>query len=321
MRWLVQTFPHHSITEPMQPSLITQGGVSHDNDFSTHTINHIHLHPSAIATEYDTWLKQTGSLLQTAAVHASLQPLLQLLALTVEPKRIFLLPYTTTFNNIQQHYTEIIIITEAQTINEEAAQTFTNIAAFKMQHAHITVHTVQQMEAGLAAGSLYYTIACRERFLVFSGSPYKLQPIPQEQLLPLATSVRESFQQGIVNINELFKTAKSCKKQEAITSLIILRSVIEQLCRTVLYSFGEKDIFFTSLWQLMQPCIFYLPALENTLPEKKILDALDNVSVYHTGIFSGFDEATSIASLFDMAEAMIANTTQAFESKLMLLSG
>lgn len=305
----------------MQTSLITQGGVSHDNDFSTHTVNHIHLHPSAITTEYDIWLKQTGSLLQTAAVHASLQPLLQLLALTLEPERIFVLPYTTSFNNTQMHYTEIIIVVDTQAINEEAAQIFTNIAAFKMQQMHISVHTAEQMEASLAAGNLYYTIACRERFLVFSGNPYKLQPIPQEQLQSLAASARESFQQGIANVNELFKTAKSCKKQEAVTTLILLRAVIEQLYRTLLYCFGEKDIFFTNLWQLMQPCIFYLPALEATLPEKKILDALDNVSVYHTGIFSGFDEATSITNLFEMAETIITNTTQAFESKLMLLSG
>lgn len=304
----------------MQTSLITQGGVSHDNDFSTHTVNHIHLHPSAITTEYDTWLKQTGSLLQTSAVHASLQPLLQLLALTLEPERIFLLPYTTAFNNTEHHYAEIIVAVDTQTINEKAAQIFTNIAAFKMQQVHIAVHTAEQMEAGLAAGNLYYTIACRERFLVFSGSPYKLQPVLQEQLQALATSAKESFQQGIANINELFKTAKACKK-EAVMSLIILRSVIEQLCRTVLYSFGEKDISFTSLWQLMQPCIFYLPALAATLPEKKILDALDNVSAYHSNIFSGFDEATSITNLFDMVEAIITNTTQAFESKLMLLSG
>lgn len=296
-------------------------GDTHDNDFSTHTVNHIHLHPSAITTEYDTWLKQTGSLLQTAAIHTSLQPLLQLLALTLEPERIFLLPYSTSFNNTQQHYTEIIIITDTQTINEEAAQTFTNIVAFKMHQVHIAIHTVQQMEAGLAAGNLYYTIACRERFLVFSGSPYKLPPVSQEQLQTLTTSAKESFQQGIANISELFKTAKSCKKQEAVIGLIILHSVIEQLCRAVLYSFGEKDIFFTSLWQLMQSCIFYLPALEATLPETKILDALDNVSVYHTSIFSGFDEATSITNLFDMAETIITNTTQAFESKLMLLSG
>ncbi|MGN6351738.1 MAG: hypothetical protein ACTHLB_00025 [Parafilimonas sp.] len=304
----------------MQTSLITQGGVSHDNDFSTHTVNHIHLHPSAITTEYDTWLKQTGSLLQTSAVHASLQPLLQLLALTLEPERIFLLPYTTAFNNTEHHYAEIIVAVDTQTINDKAAQVFTNIAAFKMQQVHIAVHTAEQMEAGLAAGNLYYTIACREKLLVFSGSPYKLQPIQQEQLQALATSAKESFQQGIANINELFKTAKACKK-EAVMSLIFLRSVIEQLCRTVLYSFGEKDIFFTSLWQLMQQCIFYLPALQATPPEQKILDALDNVSVYHTGIFSGFDETTSITSLFDMVEAIITNTTQAFESKLMLLSG
>ncbi len=305
----------------MQPSLITQGGVSHDNDFSTHTVYHFHLHPSAITTEYDTWLKQTGSLLQTAAVHASLQPLLQLLALTLEPERIFVLPYTTALNNTEQHYTEIIIVVDTQTINEEAAQIFTNIAAFKMQQVHVAVHTAAQMEAGLAASNLYYTIACRERLLVFSGSPYKLQPVPQEQLQALAASVKESFQQGITNVNELFKTAKACKKQEAVTGLILLRSVIEQLCRTVLYSFGEKDIFFTNLWQLMQPCIFYLPALDATLPEKKILEALDNVSVYYTGIFSSFDEAMSITNLFDMVETIITNTTQAFESKLMLLSG
>ncbi|MGN6212711.1 hypothetical protein [Parafilimonas sp.] len=298
------------------------GGAAYDNDLSSHsnTVNHIHLHPSAITTEYDTWLKQTGSLLQTAAIHASLQPLLQLLVLALGPERIFVLPYTTTLNNTKQHYTEIIIITDTESINEEAAQTFTNIAAFKMQQVHIVVHTVEQMEAGLAASNLYYTIACRERFLVFSGSPYKLQPVLQEQQA-LAASARESFQQSIANINELFKTARAAKKQEAVTGLIILRSVMEQLCRTVLYSFGEKDIFFTSLWQLMQPCIFYLPALEVTLPEKKILDALDNVSVYHANIFSGFDEATSITTLFDVAEAIIINTTEAFESKLMLLSG
>ncbi|HEX5154772.1 MAG TPA: hypothetical protein VFW07_25170 [Parafilimonas sp.] len=305
------------------PSLITNKGDAHHNDFSnhSHTINHIHLHPSAITTEYDTWLKQTGSLLQTAAIHTSLQPLLQLLVLTVEPKRIFLLPYTIAFNNKQQHYTEIIVVVDTQTMNEDAAQSFINIAAFKMQQVHITVHTVEQMGAGLATGSLYYTTSCRERFLVFSGSPYKLPPVPQEQLQLLAASVKESFQQGIANTTSLLKTAQACKKQEAVISLILLRSVIEQLCRTVLYCFGEKDIFFSSLLQLMQQSIFYLPALQATLPEKKILDALDNVSVYHTNIFAGFYEATSITNLFNMVEAIITNTTQAFESKLLLLTG
>lgn len=302
------------------PSLITNKGDAHHNDFSSYnqTTNHIHLHPSAVTTEYDIWLKQTGSLLQTAAIHASLQPLLQLLALTVEPERIFLLAYSTTFNNAQRHYTEIIIITDAETFNEEAVQTFTNIAAFKMQHVNVTVHTIQQMEAGIAANNFYYKTSCREKFLVFSGSPYKLQPIQQEQLQTITSSAKGSFRQGIANTNNLFNTAKDCK-EEAVISLIILRAVIEQLCRTVLYCFGEKDIFFSSLWQLMQQCIFYLPALQATLPEKKILDALDNVSVYHTNIFSGFDEATSISNLFDMVEAIISNTTQTFESRLLLL--
>lgn len=314
------------------PSLITNKEDAHHNDFSSYneTTNHIHLHPSAITTEYDTWLKQMGTLLQTAAIHTSLQPLLQLLAITLEPERIFLLSYTTASNNTEQHYTEIIIITDAKTVNEEAAQTFINIAAFKMQHVNITVHTVQQMEAGLAANNFYYITSCRERFLVFSGSPYKLQPISPEQLQAITTTTKESFQQGITNANELFNTTKACKKQEAVISLILLRSVIElillrsvieQLCRTVLYCFGEKDIFFTCLWELMQQCIFYTPALQAILPEKKILDALDNVSVYHTSIFSGFDEATSITNLFDMVEVIISNTTQAFEDKLMLLSG
>lgn len=297
-------------------------GDIYDNDFTTQstseTVNHIHLHQEAILSEFDTWTRQIGTLLQVASTHASLKPVLDLLVSTIEPERIFLTSYPAIKKYRIKSCVDILLIIDESKMDMANVKPFVKMVGLKMQDIIITIRSKKEMEDGLANNRFYYVSNCQEAFLIFSGSPYRLSPTSFEYLNVLASVANEVFKAGMTICKELMKIAKAhLNAKQYLLALMMLRLTIEQVYRTILKAFDEKAPLFYQLRELQSKASEYLPQVQPVLIGQNILHVLDTASALQTNlIIDNHDDV--VQNLYAMVENMINVSTKAFENKLLI---
>ncbi len=290
------------------------------------TTNHIYLHPGERSGEFERWMREMGGLLQLDREYSTLKPLLDLIVAVLEPNRIFLIPHPAIEKYQVKPYVEIILILDGWEYdldrNEPIVKGILELVCMKQRTVVFNIHSGDEWEAEMKDGYFYNVAHCRSKFLVFSGSPYRLEEPEADSLKNFQDNFSSKFNNQ-VEITEHF--LKKCK------ALLCEGDVVSDLVFTLFLS-CLKQIYRMVIWALS----FDIPSLNRSSKEleemaARVLPQLrgqlsKNTDVYlsfgsdyleaHDGEIVGIEHyvsyLTELERLFEIAKI-------AFEQKMVVL--
>ncbi len=301
------------------------GGAIHSSGDITHntnTTNHVYLDPHINQGEYDNWMRQIGSLLQLSARYASLKPILELIIASIEPNRIFLLDSPPVPEHGVAGCTEIILAIDMdRTPSKKVLDGFLRLCCTRMQDVILSFHSSQQVEVGLENGHPYYSTHCREEFLVFSASPYRL-PKTSEAIFPnLKTEILESYEENTAKASTFLDNAKQNKKKQTHNLVaLMLHQCLEQLYMSIIYALGGDCPKSHNLVKLKTKASKYLPQIRQYI-DASILELLTTAHQSLTAYRFDVDEILDISALLDEADILLKTVRTIFKKRIERLFG
>ncbi|SEL30860.1 hypothetical protein [Parapedobacter koreensis] len=276
------------------------GDVTNNTNNNSKTTNHIYLGSYTNQGEYDSWMRQIGSLLHVSAQHASLKPILDLIMAAIEPDRIFLLDNPAIPEYQVFGCTEIILAIDMDKApSKKMLDGILKFCCTRMQDVVLSFHPSQQVEDGLAGGHPYYSTHCREEFLVFSGSCYRLPKTPETVLPDLKAEIMESYKESMARASAFLENAKAIsKKQSHNPALVMLHQCFKQLFTAITHSLGKDCPTSDNLIKLKRKAERYLPQLQPYVDEN-VLAHIDGVRKSTAGRYLEAGEVFETASLLD----------------------
>lgn len=311
----------------MSPNLhMNSGGVARDNDFSTHTnsqtTNHIYLHPGLNQREFDNWMRQIGSLLQVAPAYTALKPTLELIIATFAPKRLFLISHAALPEFDVDAYIEILVVMEGnRSTSKQLMKNFLKMACFQQRNVFVNFETAFSLERGISKGHPHYCAFCKEEFLVFSGSPYRL-PMPSvETMDELKAELPERFNQLILQSEGfLVEAQRLIENQSANLAALMLHQCLEYLYKNILFIY-DQDFYKSHRLGKLQPKVGkFFPQLCTQIDETTIY-LLDSTHDSITAPFYDVGEIWNAQGVFKNVECTLKSMRSVFEMRMRLLFG
>lgn len=300
------------------------GSLTHDSSVqnTSETTNHIYLHPKSAPLEYEEWMRKVGSLLQVGMEYTSIKPVLDLLVAAIEPERVFIVSNPPIEEHQIAACIEIILIVDDDKIFRCSLNSFIQLACLKMHHATISVHSSREMERGLREGHIYYSTHCKEDFLVFSGSPYRLNQTAQDKLDEIYRDVEESFNEGMQKAEEFWKLACELENNAQHNhAALMLHQGVEQVYRSILWAVGRESPSTHRLKKLRRRAAVFVPQITQAGLNKYDLEHLD--MAYTSLVYHCFDirEVCDVLSLCTDVRQLIQIAGGAIQIKINRLSG
>jgi len=315
---------HHGSVETFYGNVSELNQSRKTTNDNSQTTNHIYLHPDSSHNEFDDWMRQIGSLLTIASEHANLKPLLELLVAAIEPERIFLLPHPSITQYGIKRGTEIMLVVDDGKIpSRHVFDGFLQLACFRQQPNMLSVHSASVFEQGLQTGHPYYCTHFREKYLVFSGCPYRLPQVTIDNLAEIKTTMERRFDKEITEVVACFETTKTTvnAKQHLSLSVIMLHQSISKLYKVIANTFGNHiPTEIRRLRELENFAARFLPQIFAAFPDKGQLDRLDAISGLHHFVYSEAD-ALLAADLVASTDCLMSVTKEAFRQKYIMLFG
>lgn len=311
----------------MSPNLhMNSGGVAHDNDFSTHNnshaTNHIYLHPGPNHGEFDNWMRQIGSLLQVAPAYTALKPALELITATFAPQRLFLISHAALPELDVDAYIEILVVMdENRSTSKQLMKSFLKMACFRQKEVIINFDTSFNIEKGINSGHPHYCAFCKEEFLVFSGSPYRL-PMPSvETMDELTAELPEKFNQLILQSDRfLVEAQRLIENQSANLAALMLHQCLEYMYKNILFIYG-RDFYKTHRLSKLQPKVGkFFPQLRGQIDETTIY-LLDSTHDAITAPHYDVGEIWNAQGVFKDVECTLKSMKSVFQTRMRLLFG
>ncbi|MDF2478965.1 MAG: hypothetical protein K0S24_4448 [Sphingobacterium sp.] len=219
---------------------IYHGSVNRSQNQTT-TTNHIHLHPGERSGEFERWMREIGGLLQIDREYLALKPLLDLIVAVVEPNRIFLIPHPAIEKYQVKPYVEIILILDGREYdvdrNEPIVKSILELACIKQSTVVFNIHSGDQWEAEMEDGYFYNVAHCRSKFLVFSGSPYRLAEPKADSLKSFQDNFSSKFNNQIRITEHFLERCKTLLCEGDIVpdlAYTLFSSCLKQIYRTVI---------------------------------------------------------------------------------------
>ncbi|WP_134088823.1 hypothetical protein [Olivibacter sp. XZL3] len=292
---------------------------AYNNDLSTRTTNHIHLHPGHHTGEFENWMRKIGGLLQTGSEAANLKPLLDLIVALVEPERIFLYTFPEIVENQIKSYTEILLLVDTRRKNQvDELKGFIKLACYKHHDVMITLRTGSDDTHPTTDDITGYEVLhCREEFLIFSNSPYRLSTYTKEQVHESYNNVLDLFDVHYEKAIKGFETAKLLWAQNQIyQAYVFLICVMEQVYNAIAYAFDPLYTYYvgTPLSSLQAKASTYLPQLFYRHNTDKFVKL--SAYLYDRERFVEDHLVNSFKDGFQIVEEFLPLVKRCFESKL-----
>lgn len=309
----------------MSPNLhMNSGGVARDNDFSTHTnsqtTNHIYLHPGPNQEEFDNWMRRIGSLLYVASEYNVIKPTLALLTAMFEPQRLFVINHVALPEFGIEGYIEILVVLdENQFTSKQMMNNFLKMACFQQRNVFVNFETAFSLESGISKGHPHYCAFCKEEFLVFSGSPYRL-PVPSvETMDELKAELPERFNQLILQSEGfLVEAQRLIENQSANLAALMLHQCLEYLYKNILFIY-DQDFYKSHRLGKFQPKVGkFFPQLCTQIDETTIY-LLDSTHDSLTAPFYDVGEIWNAQGVFKDVECTLKSMKSIFEMRMRLL--
>ncbi|WP_418359360.1 hypothetical protein [Sphingobacterium detergens] len=218
------------------------------------TTNYIYLHPGERSGEFERWKREIGGLLQIDQEYSALKPLLDLIVAVLEPNRIFLIPHPAIEKYQVKPYVEIILVLDGWKDDidrkEPMVRSILELVCLKQRTVVFNMFSEEEWETGVEDENYYSMAHCRPKFLVFSGSPYRLTEPEAESLKNFQDNFSSKFNNQI-RITEHF--LEKCK------TLLCEGDIVPDLAYT-LFSSCLKQIYRTVIGTLS----FDIPSLNRS---------------------------------------------------------
>lgn len=247
---------------------------AYDNDLSTRTTNHIYLHPGHHSGEFENWMRKIGGLLQINREYSQLKPLLDMIIALLEPSRLFLIPHPSIEGFDINPTIEIILVLNLRqdSNHEKLVQRILNVACMKISSVVINIFFDDEWNSETEYGHSYYTAHCRSKFLIFSGSPYRIQELDQADIKRVQEIITNRFQDQIVKSKAMLAQIEGLYNDQTSSDLLYAISLacIKQFYRMVSIPFLlDLPVLNRSYTELRKMATRIIP-LAQSLPEKNI---------------------------------------------------
>jgi hypothetical protein len=286
---------------------------------NNNTNNYIYLHPGPNQDEFDSWMRKIGSLLQISSSQATLKPFLDLIIATMEPERIFIRNYALAEKSDIDGCTEIMVVTDVE-YSTEAIYLFLKLAFISRNNIVLSFHNSNDVNDGLVNGHPYYSFHCKEDYLVFSGSPYRLPQTSVQQLSELSAKANEVFKADLDKSASFVEVARIHHKNNQFNiAALMLHQACEQHYKSIVLAFGGNTKDTHSLFELEKIALLYIPQIFRVFSneDKVYLQLLD--SAYSSQTDSSFKVNEEYAViLFQKVETLLKLSKEAFEAKLLI---
>ncbi|APU95555.1 hypothetical protein K2F45_02465 [Sphingobacterium siyangense] len=292
------------------------------------TTNHIYLHPGERSGEFERWMREIGGLLQIDREYSALKPLLDLIVAVLEPNRIFLIPHPAIEKYQVKPYVEIILVLDGWEYdldrNEPIVKSVLELVCLKQSTLVFNIFSGDRWEAEMEDGCYYNIAHCRSKFLVFSGSPYRLVEPDGESLENFKDNFWSKFNNRVKIIEHFLEKCNTLLCDEEIVADLahtLLSSCLKQIYRLVI------DTFSLNVPNLNRPCKELEEMAARVLPQlrgqiKKDIDAYIN---WRVADFEDLDEDTlrmkrHIPDMVEL-ERLLDIAKIAFAQKMVVLFG
>jgi|GEM_PF-2111628 len=294
------------------------GHLNHDSSVqnTTHTVNHIYLHPESTSLEYNDWMRKIGSLLHIGLEYAIIKPVLELLVAAIEPERMFVLGNPAIEEHQIKAGIEIILIVDERKNSCSSVRAFVELACIKAVNVTVSVHRASKMEAGLKDGHTYYSTHCKEDYLVFSASRYRLNETPQHRIKEIYKQVEKTFYEGLLKAEDLRNLAVELENDnQHHHAAVMLHQAAEQVYRSILWTMGRESPATHRLKKLQQKAAVFVPQICQAGPGKADLESLDLAYTSLVGPCFGMTEGCVISNLNIKVKQLIQVAMAAFNNQ------
>ena len=224
--------------------------------------NHIHIAPQDNFCEYDSWMRQVGSLMRVANRYQSMKPLLDLLVSVIEPDRMFLFDKSSGKGN---RYVQIILAVDTSKSGGFKEITgLLKVSRLRYTNVTMAIHDTDILEQGILEGDPYYSLRCREENLIFSGKCYRL---PNASDIVIKESTLEAcrmFDENMDKAANLLDLAKQCCNKQGDLVYELLEQSLIRIYKGILLGFGAKNPGKLDIAELKKRAFLFLPTLRDT---------------------------------------------------------
>jgi HEPN domain-containing protein len=297
------------------------GRLNADNSNTQQTTNHIYLSTGANTIEFNEWKQKIGSLLHIGIEYAGIKPLLDLIIAVIEPQRIFIISNPPIEEYNIKSSIEVILAVDKSN-NHDSIKSFLKVACIQSNDITISIHPSRTLESALKSGHLYYSSHCKEEYLVFSGSRYRLYETPTHLIQEFGKDSHREFYEGISNAEEFWNLANDLNnnKQYNLAALMLHQSV-EQAYRSILWAIKRESTSSHLIKNIERKAAICIPQISQTIPNKANLEYLD--MAYDSQVYPHFDieQLCDVPNLCLDVKQLIQVSISAFQNKHEMLFG
>lgn len=297
------------------------GRLNTDNSNTQQTTNHIYLSAGANTLEFNEWKQKIGSLLHIGIEYSGIKPLLDLIIAVIEPQRIFMLSHPPIEEYNIKASIEIILAIDRLN-NHGSVKSFLKVACMQSSDVTISIHPSRTLESALESGHLYYSSHCKEQYLVFSGSRYRLYETPSDTIKEFGKDSHREFYEGINNAEKFWNLANDLNNNKQYNpAALMLHQSVEQVYRSILWAIKRESTSSHLLRNIERKAAVCMPQISQTIPNKSNLEHLD--MAYDSQIYPHFDieELCEIPDLCLEVKQLIQVSIAAFQNKHEMLFG
>jgi hypothetical protein len=246
---------------------------NHHNENQS-TTNHIYLHPGHHSGEFENWMRKIGGLLQIDKEYSQLKPLLDMIIALLEPSRLFLIPHPSIERfDIKTTIEILLVLNHRQDSNhEKLVERILNVACMKISSVVLNIFSEDEWDSETEDEHFYYSAHCRSKFLVFSGSPYRIQELDQPDIKRVQEVITNRFQDQVIKSKAMLAQIEGLYNEQISSDLLygIASACIKQFYRMVAMPFLlDLPVLNRSHKKLRKMATRITPQAES-LPEKNI---------------------------------------------------
>ncbi len=296
------------------------------NNENQKTTNHIYLHPGERSGEFERWMREIGGLLQIDREYSSLKPLLDLIVAVLEPRRMFLIPHPAIEKYDVKACVEIILVLDGWEHDlhrkEPMVRSVLELACLKQRTVVFNMFLEEEWETEVEDEHFYNMAHCQPKFLVFSGSPYRLAGADDLSVQNSQKSFSWKFDNRIKDTEQMLRKCKALLSEEEIIpdlAYALISSCLKQIYLLVIGAFLlDVPALSKSCRELEEMAARVLPQLRGQI--KKDIDAYINWSAADFEDLDGdalrmnrhIPDIVELERLFEIAKI-------AFEQKIVVL--
>lgn len=241
---------------------------AYDNDLSTRTTNHIYLHPGHHSGEFENWMREIGGLLKINWEYSQLKPLLDMVIALLEPSRLFLIPHPSIEGFDINPTIEIILVLNLRqdSNHEKLVEKVLNVACMKKSSVVINLFFNDEWDCEIEDEHMFHTSHCRSKFLIFSGSPYRVQEPNQDGLKRVQEIITSRFQDQVIKSKAMLAQIEGLYNEQTSSDLLygVSSDCIKQFYRMVSMPFLlDLPVLNRSYTELKKMATRIIPQAQN----------------------------------------------------------